>query len=168
MMIEPTESESREELDLLIDALKQIAREAEENPELVQTAPHTTRVQRLDETTAARKPILRGRLRSLRLRWQWIQPRRSGRPCPSFMTGKTSSRSMSFMMGEARGRLAVTLDVLTDALILVGQHGVYCTSARNPKVPALDLQAVLANITGANELVASVMEKLRLEKEAAE
>jgi glycine dehydrogenase subunit 2 len=59
MMIEPTESESREELDLLIDALKQIAREAEENPELVQTAPHTTRVQRLDETTAARKPVLR-------------------------------------------------------------------------------------------------------------
>jgi glycine dehydrogenase subunit 2 len=59
MMIEPTESESREELDLLIDALKQIAREAEENPELVQTAPHTTRVQRLDETAAARKPVLR-------------------------------------------------------------------------------------------------------------
>jgi hypothetical protein len=73
-----------------------------------------------------------------------------------------------FMMGEARGRLAVTLDALTDALVLVGQHGVYCTSARNPKVPALDLQAVLANITGAKELVASVMEKLRMEKEAAE
>jgi glycine dehydrogenase subunit 2 len=59
MMIEPTESESREELDLLIDALKQIAREAAENPELVKTAPHTTRLQRLDETTAARKPVLR-------------------------------------------------------------------------------------------------------------
>jgi glycine dehydrogenase subunit 2 len=59
MMIEPTESESREELDLLIDALRQIAREAAENPELVQTAPHTTRLQRLDETTAARKPVLR-------------------------------------------------------------------------------------------------------------
>src|SRR5580693_5545873 len=59
LMIEPTESESKEELDLLVDALKQIAREAEENPELVQTAPHTTRLQRLDETTAARKPILR-------------------------------------------------------------------------------------------------------------
>ena len=73
-----------------------------------------------------------------------------------------------FMMGEARGRLAVTLDALTDALILVGQHGVYCTSARNPAVPALDLQAVTANILGAKELVAAVMEKLRLEKQAAE
>ncbi|HWW23097.1 MAG TPA: hypothetical protein VNY78_04295 [Edaphobacter sp.] len=73
-----------------------------------------------------------------------------------------------FMMGEARGRLAVTLDVLTDALILIGQHGVYCTSARNPNVPALDLQAVLANINGAKELVASVMERLRLDREAAE
>jgi len=59
MMIEPTESESREELDLLVDALQQIAREATENPELVRTAPHSTRLRRLDETTAARKPILR-------------------------------------------------------------------------------------------------------------
>jgi glycine dehydrogenase subunit 2 len=59
MMIEPTESESREELDLLIDALQQIAREAAENPELVQSAPHTTRLRRLDETAAARKPVLR-------------------------------------------------------------------------------------------------------------
>ena len=59
MMIEPTESESREELDLLVDALKQIAREAAENPELVQTAPHSTRLRRLDETAAARKPVLR-------------------------------------------------------------------------------------------------------------
>src|ERR1035438_2784484 len=59
MMIEPTESESREELDLLINALKQIAREAVENPELVQTAPHSTRVRRMDETAAARKPVLR-------------------------------------------------------------------------------------------------------------
>ena len=73
-----------------------------------------------------------------------------------------------FMMGEARGRLAVSLDALTDALILVGQHGVYCTSTRNPNVSALDLQAVLGNINGAKELISSVMEKLREEKEAAE
>jgi hypothetical protein len=65
-----------------------------------------------------------------------------------------------FMMGKARGRLAVSLDVLTDALILVGQHGVYCVSNRNPSKPALDLQAVLAGIEGAKELVQSVMAEL--------
>jgi glycine dehydrogenase subunit 2 len=59
LMIEPTESESREELDLFVDAMRSIAREAEENPELVKTAPHSTRVSRLDEVQAARKPILR-------------------------------------------------------------------------------------------------------------
>ncbi len=73
-----------------------------------------------------------------------------------------------FMMGEARGRLAATLDCLTDALILAGQHGVYCTSNRNPNVPALDLQAVMANLNGAKELVSSVMEQLREERDAAE
>jgi glycine dehydrogenase subunit 2 len=61
LMIEPTESESREELDLLVDAMRSIAREAEENPELVKSAPHSTRVSRLDEVQAARKPILRWR-----------------------------------------------------------------------------------------------------------
>jgi len=59
MMIEPTESESKRELDLFIDALVSIAREAEENPEVVLKAPHTTRTARVDEVTAARKPILR-------------------------------------------------------------------------------------------------------------
>src|SRR5215469_13343263 len=59
LMIEPTESESLEELDLFIDAMKSIAREAEEDPELIKGAPHTTRVSRLDETAAARKPVLR-------------------------------------------------------------------------------------------------------------
>jgi glycine dehydrogenase subunit 2 len=44
---------------LFIDAMRSIAREAEENPELVKTAPHSTRVSRLDEVQAARKPILR-------------------------------------------------------------------------------------------------------------
>jgi hypothetical protein len=65
-----------------------------------------------------------------------------------------------FMRGEARGRLAVALDVLTDAMILVGQHGVYCRSERNPALPKMDLQAVLAGIGGAKELVASALDKL--------
>src|ERR1700690_59098 len=59
MMIEPTESESREECDFFIEAMRSIAAEAEANPELVKTAPHSTRVGRLDEVAAARKPILR-------------------------------------------------------------------------------------------------------------
>ena len=59
LMIEPTESESREELDLFIDAMRQIAREADENPAVILAAPHSTRVSRLDETGAARKPVLR-------------------------------------------------------------------------------------------------------------
>lgn len=59
LMIEPTESESKEECDLFIHAMRSIAAEAATNPELVKTAPHSTRVGRLDEVTAARKPILR-------------------------------------------------------------------------------------------------------------
>lgn len=59
IMIEPTETESKETLDSFIDTMIQIAKEAEENSEIVQEAPHTTVVGRLDETTAARKPILR-------------------------------------------------------------------------------------------------------------
>ncbi len=59
MMIEPTESESKEECDFFIDAMRSIADEAEKNPELVRTAPHSTRVGRLDEVGAARKPVLR-------------------------------------------------------------------------------------------------------------
>ena len=69
-----------------------------------------------------------------------------------------------FMRGETAGRLAVALDALTDALTLVGQHGVYCTSNRNPAVPKLDLQAVLAGIGGAKELVAEAMDHLRSQR----
>jgi glycine dehydrogenase subunit 2 len=61
LMIEPTESESLEEMDLFIDAMKAIAQEAQDDPELIKHAPHTTRISRLDETGAARKPILRWR-----------------------------------------------------------------------------------------------------------
>lgn len=59
LMIEPTESESKETLDQFIEAMIQIAREVEENPELVTDAPRSTVVRRLDETLAARKPVLR-------------------------------------------------------------------------------------------------------------
>jgi glycine dehydrogenase subunit 2 len=59
LMIEPTESESKEELDLFVEAMRQIAKECEDNPDVVLTAPHTTRVSRMDEVLAARKPVLR-------------------------------------------------------------------------------------------------------------
>ncbi|MGI6226421.1 MAG: aminomethyl-transferring glycine dehydrogenase subunit GcvPB, partial [Peptococcales bacterium] len=59
MMIEPTETESKETLDDFCKALIKIAKEALENPELLHEAPHTTHVSRFDEATAARKPILR-------------------------------------------------------------------------------------------------------------
>jgi hypothetical protein len=72
-----------------------------------------------------------------------------------------------FMMGPARGRLAVSLDMLTDALILIGQHGVYCASQRNPSKPALDLETVLGEINGAKELIQSVMQQLQGERVAA-
>jgi hypothetical protein len=71
-----------------------------------------------------------------------------------------------FMLGPERGRLAVSLDVLTDALILIGQHGVYCVSNRNPAKPALDLQAVLAGIEGAKDLIQSAMAALEKAREA--
>jgi glycine dehydrogenase subunit 2 len=59
LMIEPTESASKEELDAFIDALQAIAQEVEEDPQFVLKAPYTTRVTRLDEVAAARKPVLR-------------------------------------------------------------------------------------------------------------
>jgi glycine dehydrogenase subunit 2 len=61
LMIEPTESESKEECDLFIRAMRAIAEEADDNPDLLKSAPHTTRTGRLDEVAAARKPVLRWR-----------------------------------------------------------------------------------------------------------
>jgi hypothetical protein len=66
-----------------------------------------------------------------------------------------------FMMGLPRGRLAVTLDVLTDALVLVGQHGVYCQSARQPGKPAMDIQLISKSISDAKELISGVMGELK-------
>jgi glycine dehydrogenase subunit 2 len=59
LMIEPTETESKRDLDLFIEAMKQISEEAKENPEILKSAPHISYVRRLDETTAARMPVLR-------------------------------------------------------------------------------------------------------------
>lgn len=66
-----------------------------------------------------------------------------------------------FMMGLPRGRLAVTLDVLTDALVLVGQHGVYCQSSRQPGKPAMDIQLISKSISDAKDLISGVMSELQ-------
>lgn len=65
------------------------------------------------------------------------------------------------MFGKERGRLAVSMDRITNALVLVGQHGVYCTSQRNAAVPAMDLRMVVQELTHAKELVQAVMEEMR-------
>lgn len=83
-----------------------------------------------------------------------------------FEDRKADLERHEFMMGRERGRLAVALDLLTDSLIMVGQHGVYCASSRNPSKPALDLQAVLSGMEDAKTLIQSVMEEIRAQREA--
>jgi len=82
-----------------------------------------------------------------------------------FKTKRQELELHELQMGSSRGRLAVALDSLTDALTLVGQHGVYCQSNRQPGLPALDLQLVLRSLNDAKELVSSVMGELRLARE---
>ena len=64
-------------------------------------------------------------------------------------------------MGIPRGRLAVTMDLMTDAMALVGQHVVYCQSQRWPGKPVMDVQLIMKNLTDAKELIQSVMEELK-------
>ena len=78
-----------------------------------------------------------------------------------FVDRKEELERNEFQLGLEAGRLAVTLDVLTDALVLVGQHGVYCQSARQPGKPAMDVQLILQGILQAKELVASVLDEMR-------
>jgi len=78
---------------------------------------------------------------------------------------KDALEAHEFQMGLERGRLAVTLDLLTDALVLVGQHGVYCQSARQAGKPAMDIQLIGACLTDAKELVSSVMGEIRRKKQ---
>ena len=68
------------------------------------------------------------------------------------------------MMGPARGRLAVALDLLTDSLALVGQHGVYCLSERFPGKPKMDIALVLEQLDDAKQLVQSAMEALKAQR----
>ena len=77
---------------------------------------------------------------------------------------KGALEEYEFRMGLERGRLAVTLDLVTDALVLVGQHGVYCQSARQPGKPAMDIQMIQQCLTGAKELIASVMTEIQRKK----
>ena len=81
-----------------------------------------------------------------------------------FNERKDELEALETQMGVVRGRLAVTMDVLTDALVLVGQHGIYCQSARQPGKPKMDIQMILRGIEDAKDLVSSVMTELKKQK----
>jgi hypothetical protein len=72
------------------------------------------------------------------------------------------------MMGKPRGQLAVALDLLTDSLALVGQHGVYCKSERFPGKPKMDIAIVLEQLEDAKELVQSAMEEIKRKRSTTE
>ena len=65
------------------------------------------------------------------------------------------------MMGSARGRMAVALDLVTDSMALVGQHGVYCRSDRFPGQPKMDIALVLEQLEDAKQLLQSAMEEIK-------
>jgi hypothetical protein len=65
------------------------------------------------------------------------------------------------MMGPARGRMAVALDLVTDSMALVGQHGVYCRSDRFPGQPKMDIALVLEQLDDAKQLLQSAMAELK-------
>ena len=67
-------------------------------------------------------------------------------------------------MGVPRGRLAVALDLLTDSLALVGQHGVYCRSERFPGKPKMDIALILEQLDDVKQLVQNVMGELKRER----
>ena len=71
------------------------------------------------------------------------------------------------MMGISRGRLAVALDLLTDSLALVGQHGVYCRSERFPGQPKMDVALVLEQLNDAKQLVQSAMAEIKAARTTA-
>ena len=66
-----------------------------------------------------------------------------------------------FQMGPVRGGLATALDILTDALALVGQHGVYCRSTRQPQFPAMDVRLVMEQIEDSKALIITAIQDLK-------
>ncbi len=82
-------------------------------------------------------------------------------PMPVFDDKQGELEHYETMMGVPRGRLAVTMDTITDAMALVGQHGVYCQSQRWPGKPVMDIQIIMKSLTDAKELIQSVMEELK-------
>lgn len=72
------------------------------------------------------------------------------------------------MMGPHRGKLAVSLDLVTNAMVLVGQHGVYCHAAGRPDRPVTDIRIVNEELQKAKQLIQSVMEGLRADRDARE
>ena len=66
-----------------------------------------------------------------------------------------------FQMGPVRGSLATALDILTDALALVGQHGVYCRSSRQPQYPAMDVRLVMQQIEDSKALIIGAIQDLK-------
>jgi hypothetical protein len=103
-------------------------------------------------------PMFRGRDEDFRIFWK-------GRAMSAFTEHKDELEHYEQMYGRDRGRLAVGLDRLTNALVLVGQHGVYCSSQRNPTVPAMDIRMITQELVHAKELVQSVMEEMRKARE---
>jgi hypothetical protein len=83
------------------------------------------------------------------------------RSMPVFDEKQDQLEHYETMMGVPRGRLAVAMDMITDAMALVGQHGVYCQSQRWPGKPVMDIQIIMKSLTDAKELIQSVMAELK-------
>jgi hypothetical protein len=83
----------------------------------------------------------------------------------AFQEHAESLEKHEFMLGPARGRLAVTMDILTDALVLAGQHAVYMQTATKSKRIPRDIEMMIRGIEQAKELVFSAMEEIKREKD---
>jgi hypothetical protein len=122
----------------------------------VACASNATSAASLQTAEVSRREEPRGKTREL------LEKRQTN--MSAFDEHKDELEHFEQMYGTARGRLAVALDRMTNALVLAGQHGVYCTSQRNPTLPAMDLRMINQELVHAKELVQSVMEELRNKK----